>query len=148
MLTDPGEVLAWINNELIDQQIDKHVAMFFGVVDTAESCLYYANAAHFPPAMIVGGEGVVCLEQKGKPLGIFADTRFETLQVEFPQGARVVVFSDGVLDLISASTLNDKERHLREMVQSCETMEALWAGLDTARLGHDDVSCLWISHGS
>jgi len=147
MLSHPGEVLAWINNELIDQQIDKHVAMFFGVVDTRDNRLYYSNAAHFPPAMLVSVEGVVSLEQKGKPLGIFENEQFESLAVDFPQGARVVVFSDGVLDLIDAPSLEEKEKRLIETVQRCEDMDALWACFDTSKLGQDDVSCLLISHG-
>lgn len=148
MLRDPGEILAWINNELIDQQIDKHVAMFFGVVDVQDDVLHYSNAAHFPPAMIVGPEGVVSLEQKGKPLGIFVGAKFDSLQVKFPQGSRIVVFSDGVLDLISAATLEDKERRLFEAVRDCDNMESLWASLDVSKLGQDDVSCLFVSHGS
>ena len=146
MLTQPGEVLAWINNELIDQQIDKHVAMFFAVVDVRDSRLYFSNAAHFPPAMMVAAEGVLTLEQKGKPLGIFDNAEFESLSVDFPKGARVVVFSDGVLDLISADTLKAKEQVLLEMVQRCEDMETLWGCFDTSKLGQDDVSCLMISH--
>ena len=148
MLSDPGEVLAWINTELIDQQIDKHVAMFFGMVDVQDSILYYSNAAHFPPAMIVVKDQVVALEQKGKPLGLFADAQFATLQVEFPEGSRVVIFSDGVLDLLTATTLEEKERQLLETVRESENMEALWASLDLSKLGQDDVSCLLISHGS
>lgn len=146
MLTDPGEVLGWINNELIDQGIDKHVAMFFGFIDVDENRLYYANAAHFPPAMLAMGEGVLCLEQKGKPLGIFHDARFDSASVDFPPGARVAVFSDGVLDLISASTLEEKEQELVKRVRDCEDMDALWANLDLSKLGQDDVSCLLISH--
>jgi sigma-B regulation protein RsbU (phosphoserine phosphatase) len=146
MLKRPGEVLAWINNELIDQQIDKHVAMFFAVVDVQDSRLYYANAAHFPPAMMVAGEGVVTLEQKGKPLGIFDNAEFESLSVDFPKGARAVVFSDGVLDLITADTLEAKEQSLLEMVRRCEDMDALWGCFDISKLGQDDVSCLMISH--
>lgn len=148
MLNDPGEILAWINNELIDQQIDKHVAMFFGMVDVQESVLYYANAAQFPPAMLVLEDQVVVLEQKGKPLGLFADAQFKTLQIDFPAGSRVVVFSDGVLDLLAGATLEEKERQLLETTAACESMESLWAALDLSKLGQDDVSCLLISHGS
>ena len=88
------------------------------------------------------------LEQKGKPLGIFTGAKFESLQVKFPQGSRIVVFSDGVLDLISADTLEDKEQQLFEAVRDCDNMESLWASLDVSKLGQDDVSCLFVSHGS
>ncbi len=147
MLTHPGEFLAWINHELIDQQIDKHVAMFFAVIDTRDNILYYSNAAHFPPAILVEGENTTTLEQKGKPLGIFPDVQFASKQVPFPQGARLVVFSDGVLDLIEAPTLKAKEQYLLSKVVQGEDLDAIWATLDTSKLGQDDVSCLLISHG-
>ena len=146
MLSNPGEILSWINDELIDQQIDKHVAMFFAIIDTQENYMHYSNAAHFPPAMIVGEGGVTALEQKGKPLGIFPHAQFESKQVAFPPGARVAVFSDGVLDLILASTLEEKERKLIETVRDCEDIDALWAHLDLSKLGQDDVSCLLLHH--
>jgi len=146
MLSDPGQILAWINDELIDQQLDKHVAMFFAVLDTQEDLLRYSNAAHFPPAMLVNDGGVVSLEQKGKPLGLFAHAQFETKEVAMSVGARVVVFSDGVLDLILASSLEEKERKLIDAVQENTDMESLWAQLDLSKLGQDDVSCLLITH--
>ena len=148
MLSNPGEVLAWINNELIDQGIDKHVAMFFAIVDTRENTLHYANAAHFPPAMLVIGEEVLSLEQKGKPLGLFTDVQYASARVDFAPGARVVVFSDGVLDLLPQSNLQEKERYLAETVAACEDMDMLWQSFDPAKMGPDDVSCLLISHAA
>lgn len=146
MLTNAGEILAWINNELIDQQIDKHVAMFVGVVDTRENVLHFANAAHFPPAMVVHEDQVLSLEQAGKPLGLFADVKFGSLRVPFVPGDRLVVFSDGVLDLMAESSLEAKEQNLRETALSCSDMESLWSAFDASKLGPDDVSCLLVSY--
>jgi hypothetical protein len=147
MLTDPGEVLSWINTELIDQQIDKHVAMFFAIVDMQKNELRYVNAAHFPPAMIKTVDGLTHLEQKGKPLGLFPDIKYKALAVDFPQGSIVVVFTDGVLDLLSGSNLIEKEKNLSQIVASNSEMDDLWSKLDPGKLGPDDVSCLLISNG-
>jgi len=146
MLTQPGEVLAWINNELIDQQIDKHVAMFFAVVDTQTDSLHYANAAHFPPAALVRDGELISLGQKGKPLGLFPALEFNSRTVEFPENSRLVVFSDGVLDLLPGSTLKDKEQQLATSIIKQQSLAELWSCLDTSKLGADDVSCLLIHH--
>ncbi|MEM9623083.1 MAG: PP2C family protein-serine/threonine phosphatase [Pseudomonadota bacterium] len=146
MLTQPGEVLAWINAELIDQQIDKHVAMFFAVVDMRDNCLHYANAAHFPPAALVQQNQITSLEQKGKPLGLFPALNFESRTVDFPEDSRLVVFSDGVLDLLKGSTLEDKEQQLSASIVQQQTLSELWSVLDTTKLGADDVSCLLVNH--
>ena len=146
MLTHPGEILAWINMELLDQGIDKHVAMFFGIVDREENLLHYSNAAHLPPASLVLGDRLVSLEQKGKPLGLFADIAFESLTIEFPPGARLVVFSDGVLDLVPADSIADKEVLLEKNIVATRDMDELWSKLETDKIGPDDISCLIVSH--
>ena len=147
MLANPGEILSWINTELIDQGIDKHVAMFFATIDMREERLNFANAAHFPPAAIVSGDRTTYLEQKGKPLGLFEGMTYESLQVEFAPGTRLVAFSDGVLDLIEGESLEIKEAWLAQTISQCTDMGELWQRLDTSKIGSDDVSCLLIHHG-
>ena len=146
MLKAPGEILSWFNAELIDQGIDKHVAMFLAVVDCQEDVVAYANAAHFPPATIVTADGAQSLEQKGKPLGLFPDLAYESLSVDFPPGARLVAFSDGVLDLIDADSIAEKEALLVDAMETHADMDSLWTVLDQRRLGADDVSCLLVEH--
>ena len=53
MLTDPGEILVWLNREMLENDIDKHVAMFVGVVDLqSDTMTYWLTAIHtsFPAA--------------------------------------------------------------------------------------------------
>ena len=63
MLEEPGEILVWLNRELLENHFDKHVAMFVGVINLKTNTLAYANAGHFPPAMKVSegkiGEGKI-----------------------------------------------------------------------------------------
>ncbi len=146
MLDDPGEVLNWINTELIEQQIDKHVAMFFGLIDVRDQKLAFANAAQFPPAALVSGESLQILEQKGKPLGLFPDNTWSSEVVEFPVGSRLIAFSDGVLDLLEGPGLQQKEEELNNILISNQSMDDIWSCLDTTRLGVDDVSCLYVHH--
>ena len=97
----PGEVLGWINQQLIEQSAGMHVAMFLGVIDLRKHILHYASAAHFPPSLVVADNGQTkSLEQRGKPLGLFADAEYESAAVDIAPGERIVVFSDGVLELM------------------------------------------------
>ena len=43
----------WINHMLIGQGIEKHVAMFLGIIDKQTSVLHYSMAAHYPPALML-----------------------------------------------------------------------------------------------
>lgn len=146
MLENPGEVLSWINTELLDQGINKHVAMFFAIVDTQDAQLRYAAAAQFPPAMLVTDGVAHSLEQVGKPLGLFPGLSYASHSIAFPEGARLVAFTDGVLDLVKAATIEDKERCLVDAIQDSGDLQQLWQCLDHTRLGPDDVSCLVVEH--
>ena len=146
MLSNPGEVLAWINTELIDQGLDKHVAMFFGIFDTQSELLHYANAAHLPPASLVLDGKVTSLEQRAKPLGLFPDLAYQSLTVEFPKGAKLVVFSDGVFDLIDQPTLAEKEALLADAIIATDNMDELWSNFKQDLQIPDDVSCLMVQY--
>ena len=148
MLSDPGQILSWINTELLDQGIDKHVAMFLATVDLKENKLHFSNAAHFPPAALIKDGGIQFLEQKGKPLGLFPDLAFESLTADFSQGARLVVFSDGILDLVPKESLQEKEDYLASAMIESKGMAELWNSMDTSRIGADDVSSLIVEHGN
>jgi len=139
---DPASILTWINGELISQHMNKHVAMFLGCIDQRAGTLSYANAAQFPPALLLTGSKLVSLEQKGKPLGLFPKASYAAQRVDFPAGARLLVFSDGVLDLIVGDTLADKEEKLRQIVLDHDSIEEVWEALNPQAYGHDDVSCL------
>lgn len=148
MLSNPGQILSWINTELIDQGIDKHVAMFFGIVDVQRDLLHYANAAHFPPAVVVSPDGLELLEQKAKPLGLFPGLKFESRTISFSKGSKLVVFSDGVLDLIPADSIEEKEKTLNAAIQATDDMDELWSNFAQDRLGPDDVSCLMVRYAA
>ncbi|MEQ9452779.1 MAG: PP2C family protein-serine/threonine phosphatase [Pseudomonadales bacterium] len=146
MLSNPGEILQWINGELIDQGIDKHVAIFFAIVDMRKEVMHFANAAHLPPAALVVDGELQSLEQSAKPLGLFPNIQFESLTVDFPKGAKLVVFSDGVLDLVPEDSIAAKEQHLAQVIRTAETMDDLWDTLSANHMGPDDVSCLMVRY--
>ncbi len=144
----PGEVLTWMNEELTAVGIDKHVAMFFACVDSAAGTVTFANAAQYPPALLAIEDQVTLLEQKGKPLGLFPSVQYKSMQAAFPPGARLVVFTDGVLDLVAGKSLSSKEHQLAEIVQNSEDMASIWSQFDLSQLGQDDVSCLLVANNA
>ncbi len=165
MLREPGEMVEWINRELLEQQIDKHVAMFFALIDLQAHRLMYVNAGHFPPAMIVRAaasdvagdavsstnsaqeRSVETLEQFGKPVGLFADASYQATAVPLLPNDRVVVFSDGVLEVVEGEGLQQRERALRLAAAQSTNVEEIWEALnlDVEQFGPDDASCLVIT---
>ena len=144
MLEEPGEILAWINRELLEQKIDKHVAMILAVGDLETDRLRIVNGGHFPPAIFVDESGPRFVEQRGRPVGLFDEVSYVANTLTFRDGERLVLFSDGVLDAMGELPLPDKEEKLLRAAAQ-ENMDAIWQTLglmeETAR---DDMTCLML----
>lgn len=146
MIQEPGEILAWINRELLDQKIDKHVVMMLGVGDLETDTLRLVNGGHYPPAIVVDDQGASFVEQRGRPVGLFDDVSYEATELEFDAGDRLVLFSDGVLDAMDDvdedSSLDEKEARLLRAAQG-ENMDEIWQSLALREgASRDDMTCL------
>ncbi len=148
MLAAPGEILEWINRELLEQKMDKHVAMILALGDLELNSVSLVNAGHFPPAILVSERGAEFVEQRGKPVGLFDVVSYESATLSLAPGDRLVLFSDGVLDAMDAADLSHKESRLREAA-TCEDMDTIWSSLGI-REGSvpDDMTCLTIRRES
>ena len=145
MLNRPGEILARLNQELMENELDKHVTMFLCVVNSDTNRLAYANAGHFPYPILVQGDEARYLEMPGKPLGLFADAEYPSVRVDLPDACRIVMFSDGVLEVMPDESLAAKEARLLEVAASVKPdLDAIWAhlGLQRDMEAPDDIACL------
>ncbi|MCC5885912.1 MAG: SpoIIE family protein phosphatase [Gammaproteobacteria bacterium] len=147
MLTAPGEILRWLNQELLESQLDRHVTMFFGVIDCQDNRLAYANAGHFPAPVMVCDGAAHYLEIPGKPLGLFPDARFASASIELPPSFRLALFSDGVFEVMDEPDLAAKEARLLRSACSAPDMDSLChaLGLAPGLEAPDDVTCLLLS---
>lgn len=116
-LPDAGGMLGWFNTELIACGLPQHVTMFLGVVDKAGQALEYANAGHFPGTILSSGESTRYLEIGGLPLGIYESARYASHHVTLPERFNMVMFSDGVFEILREETLEAKEKKLLSLVQ-------------------------------
>ena len=151
MLKRPGEMLATLNRELLDQNLGKHVAMFIGVVDLKADAVTYANAGHFPHAIHAGGGQARCLECSGKPVGLFDDVEYDVGEAPLAAGESVVAFSDGVLEVLPERDLPSKEARLVACAASCAPdVAALWDAVGVVRgaTGSDDMTCLVVARAA
>lgn len=143
MIAEPGEILAWINRELLDQKIDKHVAMMLAVGDLETDTLRLVNGGHFPPAILVSNGSAEFVEQRGRPVGLFDEVSYEAVTLKFSAGDKLVLFSDGVLDAMDEGMdLAAKEARLLAAA-AADGMDDIWDGLALATgASRDDMTCL------
>lgn len=151
MLKRPGEMLATLNRELLDQNLGKHVAMFIGVVDLKADAVTYANAGHFPHAIHAGGRRARRLECSGKPVGLFDGVEYDVGEAPLAPGESVVAFSDGVLEVLPERDLSAKEARLVECAAACAPdIPTLWDAVGVVRgaTGSDDMTCLVVARAA
>jgi serine phosphatase RsbU (regulator of sigma subunit) len=116
-LDDAGEILGWFNRELLAFSLDHHATMFLAMVDQANNELQYANAAHFPGTILRSGDTTRFLEIGGLPLGIYETAEYSCKTVDLPSSYTLVMFSDGVFEIMAEKSLKDKEEHLLSLVE-------------------------------
>jgi sigma-B regulation protein RsbU (phosphoserine phosphatase) len=144
----PGDILIRLNREIIENDIDKHVSMFIGIVNLSTNQLHYANAGHFPHPILARGSETIVLDLPGKPIGLFENVSYESDTVEIRGGDNLVLLSDGILEVVEEIGLESKERRLMLGAVECGgVIERLWASLaiDASVIGPDDMTCLMIS---
>lgn len=114
----PERFLQRANHELLETGLGKHVTLFVGLVDTDAGELRYSVGGHFPMPILLDDQGARFLEGSGLPVGLFAEPDWAIYREPLTQGFRLILFSDGILEVINAPSLDQKEGRLLELVQS------------------------------
>lgn len=96
----PAQALALANSTL---SVENHTMMFAtvfaAVLDLRTGWLTYASAGHNPPYLVAEGVGVQPLGgETGIALGIMEDAEYIDGDILVPQGASIVLFTDGVTE--------------------------------------------------
>ena len=113
LILSPARLLMRLNDEMARDDLEKHLTIFYGVIDLQENTLLYANAGHFPWPVLCDGGTVRVLQQPGIPVGMLPGTRYQQHRVPLTPSMSLAVFSDGVLDALSQPTLDEKLEYLR-----------------------------------
>lgn len=138
-------MLKWINKNLLDADLGRHLTIFLGVIDKETRQLNYSYGGHLPQAVMTTGDDVYFLEGRGLPVGLFEDAEYEDIYIPLPKKFGLTVFSDGVLEVMPQKTLKEKEARLLEMVKETDhSVDLLIKSLgdEKVRRAPDDISVL------
>jgi sigma-B regulation protein RsbU (phosphoserine phosphatase) len=147
-LKSPGSILTWLNRELLQCDLEQHVTMFLGILDCDESTLEYSNAAQFPAAILSGDDRAEFLEIGGLPLGLYQTPEYDSRSVSLPIQFTIVMFSDGVFEIMPQQTLKAKEEHLLSVVKCGKRdVDALaeQLGIESTRDVPDDIAVFTVA---
>ncbi|MGK0247728.1 MAG: sigma-B regulation protein RsbU (phosphoserine phosphatase) [Oleispira sp.] len=116
-LFHPVKVLERINQELLDTECGKHLTIVYAVLNLETRLLNYSVGAHFPrPILLIEGKAQY-LEGRGMPVGLFRDAQYHDYHICLPREFTLSLFSDGVLELLTQSSLAQKEEYLLNLIE-------------------------------
>jgi sigma-B regulation protein RsbU (phosphoserine phosphatase) len=90
-------------NFLLWESIERNqfITAFYGILDTVNRTLVYANAGHNPPVLLKANGDARFIESGGLPLGMFRDTRYHQYYVPIEPGEVLVLYTDGVTEAMN-----------------------------------------------
>ena len=145
----PERFLERINSELLDTGLGKHVTVFVGIISISERILSYAVGAHFPMPILSYVDGETrFLEGGGLPVGLFETPEWELYKVKLDRPFRLLLFSDGILEVIAAKSLDEKEKTLLELVSGgSHTIASLSDALGLGKISElpDDIAIVSVT---
>lgn len=117
-LLHPGQVLKRINEELLQLELGKHLTMYYGVLDTVANELAYSAAAHYPPPILCVAGKSTTIESTALPVGIFKDAEYDEVAVSVSEKFSIIMFSDGIMEILPQESLLEKEQFLINLVNN------------------------------
>jgi phosphoserine phosphatase RsbU/P len=117
-IIDPAVLLHYLNNEFIDANLNKHITLFYGVIDCEKQTLNYSVAGQYPAPIILNFGKLNLLNEGGFPLGLFEWASYENYQIDLADDFKLLMVSDGWLELLSTEKEPAKEASLLNYVKN------------------------------
>ena len=145
----PAAVVAQINSELLDFDIDKHMTVFMGMLDRNSHILTYCVGGHLPMPLLSQNDEVQYLPGLGSglPVGLFDDAEYMDLTQQLEPKFKLLLSSDGIFEILPCDQIADKEEQLRKILQQSNSrLEGLVDALNINDIDAvpDDIALLSI----
>ena len=146
----PERVLGLLNETISTWNFEKYLTIFYALMDNSLGTLQYCNAGHFPYPVFHDGSTSRFLTEKNLPVGLFPDARYTSQIISLPATFSLALFSDGVLEVVEAACIAEKERIVLEVMKfgipDTGAMKEL-LGLDGVGQVVDDITVLVVRKG-
>ncbi|MFB4311911.1 PP2C family protein-serine/threonine phosphatase [Actinomadura sp. GTD37] len=143
--TDPAEVLRRLDRKMQHFEPDATATVLYAVCDPGMERVRLSSAGHLPPMIALPGEPARTVYTKPDVLiGMGADLPRRTMAIEFPPGALLCFYTDGLVER-RGSSLNAGIDRLRAAVTAGPPEEvgaAVMAALIGREQAEDDVALL------
>jgi sigma-B regulation protein RsbU (phosphoserine phosphatase) len=140
--TTPGNLLQQLNHSLCSLLANEDTTYYVTCIciKAQENLMTWAGAGH-PPCMLKSRGEVIPLNSQSMPLGIIPGQSFEENSVPHQTGDLLLLYSDGLFDIVS-------EKELYELLKQMDLKQAIYEQLEKKiRQGSptDDIAFLGLS---
>ncbi|MDF1832658.1 MAG: SpoIIE family protein phosphatase [Porticoccaceae bacterium] len=154
LLNAPEGLIEHVNRHIMALELDKHLTIFAGSIDTQRHILRYVVGAQLPLPIVITEDKADFLPGKGKPVGLFEDASWAVEEMTLPDNSTLLVVSDGLLDCVKGDSMEEKEQTILAVCKRVGPAGGHDAichelGIDTIENAPDDVSVMTVTrqHG-
>jgi phosphoserine phosphatase RsbU/P len=127
----PGDVLSRVQRRFAQLHLEEqhYITAFLARLELSTGRLYWTNAGHICPPVLVDVQGESTLEMAGIPIcRWFEDQEYETSEGMFQPGAKLVLYSDGLESLWQCADKPDMVPSIGSILarESGNCLEAIW----------------------
>ncbi len=119
------ECMAWCNRLLFRSTTpDKFATLFYAVMDSRSHVMTYCNGGHERPFLFTADGGLERLAVGGLAVGVLEEFVYKDDIVHFLPGHTMVIFSDGVTDIVNEADEPYGEERLQELLSQIKDLKA------------------------
>jgi serine phosphatase RsbU (regulator of sigma subunit) len=112
----PSELLYYINNRIVDLDLDIYFTALYGICDIRNHLFTYARGGHTKPFKIRANGGISVLEADGPLLGVMKEITIEDKNTGFTAGDKIILYTDGLTETENIDGISFEEKGLNEIL--------------------------------
>jgi DNA-binding response OmpR family regulator/anti-sigma regulatory factor (Ser/Thr protein kinase) len=129
IVSKPRDVVARLNRLFQQTESDlSYFTMIYGVFNTANRNVSLCQAGHPSPLLLSKGSTATVLGGGGYPVGLFELDDFEDIELTLGDDDSLILYSDGVTEVLSSSSEAFGEERLLEFVNQ-QSSQGRWSEL-------------------
>ncbi|MFQ5824891.1 MAG: PP2C family protein-serine/threonine phosphatase [bacterium] len=157
-ISPPAKAIKEINHRFqSEHDTMQYFTMIYGIINTPNNKIKLSQAGHPCPIYLKSGDQGLLIGSGGFPVGMFPDLEYDDYEIDFQQGDRLLLYSDGITECTNKHNQQYSINRLMNLVDECRNRplkdllhnlkQSLchWRGSDEF---HDDVSILAIERNS
>jgi serine phosphatase RsbU (regulator of sigma subunit) len=113
----------------------RYVTAIFLKLDPVHHCIQAVNAGHNAGIVVMADGTLKTIDASGPPLGILPGVRYTTETIPFPQGTRLLLYTDGMTEVFRKDDEEFGPDRLMERFRDCQAgdsgqaLDSVWQAL-------------------